>query len=125
MSRLQAKRRAFLCALAGVPGMRLLFPAVQAAAVQESHGRDVIQELGVRSFINAAGTFTAMTGSLMRPGVMAAMEVASHKYVLLEDLHDAVGKRIAKLLDCQSALVTAGCASALSLSTAACVAGSD
>ena len=45
--------------------------------------------------------------------------------VQLEDLHDAVGKRIAELLDCEAALVTAGCASALSLATAACVAGKD
>ena len=60
-------------------------------------GRDVIQELGVRSFINAAGTFTALTGSLMRPEVVAAMQVAARKYVRLEDLHDAVGKRIAEL----------------------------
>ena len=37
----------------------------------------------------------------------------------------AVGKRIAELLGCPAALVTAGCASALSLATAACVAGSD
>jgi uncharacterized pyridoxal phosphate-dependent enzyme len=127
MSRHKAKRRTFLYALAGMPGLRLLFSESQAAeaAQESSRARDVIQELGVRSFINAAGTFTAMTGSLMRPGVMAAMETASHKYVLLEDLHDAVGKRISKLLDCPAALVTAGCASALSLATAACVAGSD
>jgi D-glucosaminate-6-phosphate ammonia-lyase len=94
MNPFQAKRRSFLCALASVPGLGLLVPARQAAAQESARTRDVIQELGVRSFINAAGTFTAMTGSLMRPGVMAAMEVASHKYVLLEDLHDAVGKRI-------------------------------
>ena len=85
----------------------------------------MIGELGVRSFINAAGTFTALTGSLMRPEVVAAIQVASRKYVKLDDLHRAVGKRIAELLDCEAALVTAGCASALSLSTAACVAGSD
>jgi uncharacterized pyridoxal phosphate-dependent enzyme len=125
MSRLQTKRRTFMCALASLPGLRLLLPAGQVVAEETSGARDVIQELGVRTFINAAGTFTAMTGSLMRPGVMAAMQVASHKYVLLDDLHDAVGKRIAKLLDCPGALVTAGCASALSLATAACVAGSD
>jgi L-seryl-tRNA(Ser) seleniumtransferase len=53
------------------------------------------------------------------------MQVASRKYVTLEDLHNAVGKRIAELLKCPSALVTAGCASALSLATAACVAGTD
>jgi hypothetical protein len=35
--------------------------------------RDVIGELGVRTFINAAGTVTALTGSLMRPEVVAAL----------------------------------------------------
>ena len=85
----------------------------------------MIEELGVRSFINAAGTFTALTGSLMRPEAVAAMQVASRKFVRLEDLRDAVGKRIAELLHCPAALVTAGCASALSLATAACITGND
>jgi uncharacterized pyridoxal phosphate-dependent enzyme len=119
------KRRAFLSILAGVPGLRLFVPGGRALAVETPPGRDVIQELGVRSFINAAGTFTALTGSLMRPGVMEAMEVASRKYVALDELHAAAGKRIAELLQCEAALVTAGCASALGLATAACVAGSD
>jgi L-seryl-tRNA(Ser) seleniumtransferase len=66
-----------------------------------------------------------MTGSLMLPEVVAAIRVASQKFVRLEELQDAVGARIAELLHCESAMVTAGCASALSLSTAACVAGSD
>ena len=105
--------------------MRLLVPDGQAAAQDRPPARDVIQELGVRSFINAAGTFTALTGSLMRPEVVEAMQVASRKYVNLDELHTAVGKRIAELLHCPAALVTSGCASALSLATAACVAGSD
>jgi L-seryl-tRNA(Ser) seleniumtransferase len=100
-------------------------PVWPAVAAESPTARDVIQELGVRSFINAAGTFTAMTGSLMPPQVMAAMQVASRRYVRLEELHDAVGKRIADLLHCPAALVTAGCASALSLATAACVAGNS
>lgn len=125
MSRLQTKRRTFLSALAGIPGLRLIVGDPGAVAREASQGRDVIQELGVRSFINAGGTFTALTGSLMRPEAVAAMQVASRRYVRLEDLHDAVGKRIAELLDCPAALVTSGCASALSLATAACVAGKD
>ena len=126
MGLLQTKRRTFLSALAGVPGLRLLVSGTTARAEQATPtGRDVIQELGVRSFINAAGTFTALTGSLMRPEVMEAMQVASRKYVTLDELHAAVGKRIAELVHCEAALVTAGCASALSLATAACVAGSD
>jgi uncharacterized pyridoxal phosphate-dependent enzyme len=126
MSRFRTKRRTLLYALAGVPGLRMLVPGGRAVAREEDAPvRDVIRELGVRSFINAAGTFTALTGSLMRPEVVAAMRAASRKYVRLEDLHDAVGQKIAKLLDCPAALVTSGCASALSLATAACVAGSD
>ncbi len=125
MDPLQTKRRAFLGTLAGVPAIPLLVPGGQAAAREITPARDVIQELGVRSFINAAGTFTALTGSLMRPEVVEAMQVASRKYVALDELHAAAGRRIAELLGCPAALVTAGCASALSLATAACVAGSD
>src|SRR6516164_7973677 len=125
MALLQTKRRAFFTALAGLPGVRLLFLDGEAIAQDRPAARDVIQELGVRSFINAAGTFTALTGSLMRPEVVQAMQVASRKYVRLEDLQGAVGKRIAELLHCPAALVSSGCASALSLATAACVAGND
>jgi L-seryl-tRNA(Ser) seleniumtransferase len=125
MSQLKTKRRTFLRTVAGVPGLQLLAPSGEAVAGESSSARDVIQELGVRSFINAAGTFTALTGSLLRPEAMAAMQVASRKYVKLEELQDAVGKRIAELLSCPAALVSAGCASALSLATAACVAGKD
>jgi uncharacterized pyridoxal phosphate-dependent enzyme len=62
---------------------------------------------------------------LMRPEVVAAMQVAAQKYAQLDELQSAVGKRISGLLSCPAALVTAGCASALSLATAACVAGTD
>lgn len=125
MKRLQTRRRTFLSALAGIPGLKILLGDPAAAAQEAVPGRDVIHELGVRSFINAAGTFTALTGSLMRPEAVAAMQVASRKFVRLDDLHEAVGQRIAELLHCEAALVTAGCASALSLATAACVAGKD
>jgi hypothetical protein len=117
-------RRTLLAALATVPGLRLLFPT-SAAVAQDPFSRDVIRELGVRPCINAAGTYTALTGSLMPPEVVAGIQVASRQYVRLNELQDAVGKRIAELLKCESAMVSAGCASALSLATAACVAGSD
>jgi L-seryl-tRNA(Ser) seleniumtransferase len=61
----------------------------------------------------------------MPPEVMDAIMVASKQYVRLPELHEAVGKRIASLLKCEAAMVSAGCASALSLATAACVAGKD
>jgi len=125
MNRLLTARRSFLGALGGLPYIGGFLSGQPAAAADSAPARDVLKELDVRTFINAAGTFTAMSGSLMAPEVMAAMQAASRKFVKLDDLHNAVGKRIAELLRCESALVTAGCASALSLATAACVAGAD
>jgi len=93
----------------------------QAAAA----GRDVIAELGVTKIINAAGTYTALTASKMRPETMAAIVQARESYCDLNELHDAVGKRIAELVKAEAAMVSAGCASALTLATAACVAGKD
>ncbi len=120
-------RRTFLGAMATAPGLSMLHavPAAEAAEEPGSPARDVIKELKVRTFINAAGTFTALTGSLMRPEVVAAMQVASRQFAKLEELRDAVGQRIAELVHSPAAMVTAGCASALSLATAACVAGKD
>src|SRR5438876_1068168 len=87
--------------------------------------RDYFRELGVRPFINAAGTYTAMTASLMPPQVIEAITYASTHYVMLDELHDRVGARIATLLHCESAMVASGAASALTLGTAAVLTGTD
>ena len=87
--------------------------------------RNYFKELGVRTFINAAGTYTMMTASLMRDEVMDAINFASNEYVMLDDLQDKVGERIAKLVKCEAATVTAGAASALTLGTASILSGMD
>ena len=87
--------------------------------------RDYFKELGVRPFINAAGTYTTLTASLMLPEVMQAIDYAAKVYVPLIELHDAVGKKIASLIGCDAAMVSAGAASALTLGTAACITGAD
>ena len=87
--------------------------------------RDYFKELGVRTFINAAGTYTFMTGSLMHPEVIEAYNYATDQYVLLDDLQDKVGERIAELLRCEAATITAGAASAITLGTAGVLSGMD
>jgi L-seryl-tRNA(Ser) seleniumtransferase len=87
--------------------------------------RDYFAELGVRPFINAAGTYTALTASLMAPEVMQAIDYSSKYFVHLSELHDRVGERIASLIGCEAALVSAGAASALTLGTAACMTGTN
>ena len=81
--------------------------------------------LGVRPLINAAGTYTRLSASLLPPDVTAAMHEASKVYVDIPELQHAVGRRLADLLGVENALVTSGAAAALTLGTAACVAGSD
>jgi L-seryl-tRNA(Ser) seleniumtransferase len=87
--------------------------------------RDYFKELGVQPIINAAGTYTSFTASLMLPEVMEAINYASKTFVRLNELHDAVGKKIASLLEAEAAMVSSGAASALTLGTAACLTGAD
>ncbi len=118
-------RRTFLQAMSSLPVIGGLFNSTAVAAVAKTAGRDYFKELGVRPFINAAGTYTALTASLMHPETMAAINYASKHFVTLNDLHDAVGKRIASLVHSEAAMVTSGAASALTLATAACLTGKD
>src|SRR5215471_12906576 len=101
-------RRRFIQSLSSVPLMATSSPAVPVK-------REYFRELSVRPFINAAGTYTTLTASLMQPEVVQAIEYASKQFVHLIELHDAVGKRIASLVGCEAAMVTAGAASALTL----------
>jgi L-seryl-tRNA(Ser) seleniumtransferase len=96
-----------------------------AHAAKTVSSRDFFRELGVKPFINAAGTFTTLTASLMLPEVVAAYEYASKTYVRLNDLHDACGARIAQMVGAEACMITAGAASALTVGTAACITGTD
>ncbi|MFN0121647.1 MAG: selenocysteine synthase [Blastocatellia bacterium] len=87
--------------------------------------KDYLADLGVRTFINAAGTYTVLTASLMRPEVIAAINSVADRFVNIDELHTAVGERLAALIGCEAALVTSGAAAALTLGTAACITGTN
>jgi L-seryl-tRNA(Ser) seleniumtransferase len=73
-------RRRFLESISSLPIVGGLVGAGTAATavVSAAKGnRDYLRELGVRPFINAAGTYTAMTASLMPPEVMDAINYAT------------------------------------------------
>lgn len=126
MNWMKLDRRSLLRGLAVLPGMGALMPASASAAARLGGGRrNVIRELGVRTFINAAGTYTSLTASLIPRPAWDAMTVASTTFCPLQELHDAVGKRIAELTKSEAALVSAGAASALAIGTAGVVAGTD
>jgi L-seryl-tRNA(Ser) seleniumtransferase len=119
------QRRTFLQRLAALPMLGGLAGGGAAAAPPAGSGRDVLKELGVRTFINAAGTYTALTASLMGPEVVDAIASAAKHYVSLYELQDKVGARIASLLNVEAAMVTSGAAGALTCGTAACITGTD
>lgn len=83
------------------------------------------EDIGVRPLINCVGTVTILSGSLILPEVRQAMADASTRYVQIEELMEAVGARLAELMQCEWGLVTCGCAAAISQVTAGCMTGMD
>ena len=124
-------RRKVIQSLATLPfagsllGVKSLSAQPNAAAVASSLRRDFFKELGLRTFINAAGTYTSMTGSLMPKEVIEAISYGAEEYVNLDDLQDKVGERIAELLDCEYATVSSGCFGAMSIGMAGVLTGKD
>src|SRR5688572_11472511 len=119
-----SRRRRFLKGMLTLPLVGTL-PGLPAEATPVDFERDYFKELGVRTFINAAGTYTALTASLPHPEVIKAVNYAALQFAKLEDLQDKVGERIAELVRCEAAMVTAGAASAITLATAAVLTGGD
>ncbi|MGD2005116.1 MAG: aminotransferase class V-fold PLP-dependent enzyme [Flavobacteriaceae bacterium] len=123
-------RRNVIKTLAGLPfiGTFLGAQAAEKPLMETAStlaGRDFFKELGLRTFINAAGTYTSMTGSLMPKEVTDAINYGATQYVNLDDLQDKVGERIAELVDCEYATVTSGCFGAMSIAMAGILCGKD
>lgn len=120
------KRRDLLRNLSIVPLAGTLLPFESTtAAPSKSKKRNLFKELGVRTFINAAGTYTFMTGSLMHQEVVDAIRAASHEFCLLDELQDKVGEKIAVMTKAEAAVVTSGAFSAMTLGLAGILTGMD
>lgn len=87
--------------------------------------RNLLKELGVRTFINAAGTYTTMTASLMHDEVVEAIAQSAGEFCMLNDVQDRVGEKIAQMVHAEAAMVTAGAFSALTLGMAGILTGTD
>ena len=126
-----ASRRKVIQTLASLPfigaylGPNTLSANPGAAAVVSNVRRDFFKELGLRTFINAAGTYTSMTGSLMPKEVVEAISYGASEYVNLDELQDKVGERIAELLNCEYATVSSGAFGAMSIGMAGIICGMD
>ncbi len=107
--------------LVGIAGASLNNEVNAKSSVKQN----LFKELGIRTFINAAGTYTFMTGSLMRPEVIEAIQSTANEFCLLDEVQDKVGEKIAALVRSESAVVTAGCFSAMTLGLAGVLTGMD
>ncbi len=87
--------------------------------------RNLFEELGVTPIINAGVTMTFLSGSLMMPEVMEAINSTAHDFANMYDLQDKVGAKMAEMLHCEAAMVTSGAACAILLGTAAAITGTD
>jgi uncharacterized pyridoxal phosphate-dependent enzyme len=87
--------------------------------------RDFFKELGVTPVINAGVTMTFLSGSLMMPEVLEAINSTAHDFANMFELQDKIGAKIAEMLHVEAAMVTSGAACAILLGTAACITGTN
>ncbi len=102
-----------------------VLPTAPVFAEPPAPKRDFFEELGVTPVINASVTMTFLSGSLMMPEVMEAINSTSHDFANMYELQDKVGARMADMLHCEAAMVTSGASCAILLGTAAAITGTD
>src|SRR3954469_23939494 len=98
---------------------------LSSAATPPAPTRDLFKELGVTPVINAGVTMTFLSGSLMMPEVLEAINSTAHDFANMFELQDKVGAKIAEMLHVEAAMVTSGAACAMVLGTAASITGTD
>ena len=120
------RRGGLLAAAQALPGLsRSASAATPATAGKLQLTPDIYRSIGVRPLINCRGTLTVISGSLELPEVRAAVDAGGMHHVVLDELMDAVARRLAELTGAEWALVSAGCAAGMAHTTAACVTGGN
>ena len=85
----------------------------------------VYRKLGLEPVVNCGSSRSVYGNSTMSDPVREAMESASYHHVIMEELGEAAGCRLAELTGAEWGLVTAGSATGMALGAAACVAAND
>lgn len=86
-------------------------------------GETIYDRLDVPTVINATGTKTRISGSLMREEAADAMREASEAFVRISDLQARAAELITDATGAEAGYVTSGASAALTLGAAACIAG--
>jgi len=89
------------------------------------HRSKVLEKLGVRTMINALNWSTTVGGTYLEPEVIEAIAEVSRTFVDMRDLTDKACHRLAELCKVDAAFITSGTAAGITMTVAACIAGSD
>lgn len=84
-----------------------------------------LTRLGVTPVINCGPVRTFYGNTAALPEVVEAMAEAAQCHLMMDELRQAVSRRLAELTGFEAGLVTCGSAASLFLAAAACVAGND
>lgn len=83
--------------------------------------QDIYQSLGVKTIINAAGTYTVLGGSRMSEETLEAIRQASAHFVQIRELQAKINHEIAAMTHNEAAYVTGGAAAGLYLAACAAI----
>src|SRR5688572_5591924 len=125
--------RRHLLRLASLFGAGTVLQAKEVAAAQRKRVAaalpavepNVYERIGVSPLINCRGTLTIIGGSTELTEVRAAKTAAHQQHAHLDEVMEAVGKRLGELTGAEWGMAGEGCAAAMSHATAACVAGGN
>lgn len=84
-----------------------------------------LENLGVRSWINASNWSTTYGGNWIDDRVLESMNEVAKTFVDMQELMVRAGERISELCKVDAAYVTCGAAAAIELAVAACIAKRD
>ncbi len=85
----------------------------------------IYSDLGLETVVNAVGPATRLGGLPLSAGVLDAMRQAVESNVRMDELEEAAGIEIARLLGVPAVYVTSGASAALTLAAAVCAVGAD
>ncbi len=81
----------------------------------------IYKKLGVKTFINAAGTYTILGGSRMSKKTLDDMTNAAQYHVEIRELQQTIHHKIAEITNNEAAYISNGAASGIYLAIAACI----
>ena len=82
---------------------------------------NIYDELGLRTLVNCAGTYTIIGGSKMSSGTTSIMAEAAQSHVEIRAMLSAVNSRIAEMTQNEDACITSGAMAGIYLTIASCI----